>query len=475
MRPVLSVASECAPLVKTGGLADVVGALPEALAATGWELRTILPGYPQVLSELRGGQVVREEEDFFGGPARMLFGQAAGLEVYLVDAPHLFDRAGSIYLTPEGMDWADNPERFAALSWAAARIAEEGAGGWRPEILHAHDWQGALAPVYLKDRGSSVPTILTVHNVAFQGLAPAERAAALRLPESGYTAEGYEYWGQISALKGGLLAADRITTVSPTYARELMTPEFGMGLDGVIRSRRDVLSGILNGIDARVWNPATDPEISRYRTPRGKARARADLTALTGLPEGPGPLCVVVSRLTDQKGLDLLLAALPALTARGGRLALLGSGDADLESAWREAAEADPNVWVRIGYDEGLSHRMVAGADAILVPSRFEPCGLTQLFGLRYGTIPVVAMTGGLADTVIGTTPAAVRAGVATGVQFRPVTAEALAEALDQLCDLFADRELWNRMQRNAMRQPVGWDVSAAEYAALYESLASPS
>ncbi len=473
MRPVLSVASECAPLVKTGGLADVVGALPAALAATGWELRTILPAYPQVLAGLEDGAVVGEDADLFGGPARVLFGRAAGLGVYLLDAPHLFDRTGSIYLTPEGDDWADNPERFAALSFVAARIADEGADGWRPEILHAHDWQAALAPLYLQERGNRrVPTILTVHNIAFQGLVPAERAAALRLPPGGFTPDGYEYWGQISALKAGLVAADRITTVSPTYARQLMTPEFGMGLDGVIRARREVLSGILNGIDAAIWNPAADPEISRFRTPRGKVRARDALLELTGLPDGPGPLAVVVSRLTDQKGLDLLLEALPALTDRGGRLALLGTGDAELEEAWRAAAAENPHVWTRIGYDEGLSHRMIAGADAILVPSRFEPCGLTQLFGLRYGTIPVVAMTGGLADTVIGASPAALRAGVATGVQFHPITAEALAAALDQLCDLFADAELWNRMQRNAMRQPVGWDVSAAEYAVLYESLA---
>jgi starch synthase len=469
MTRVLSVASECAPLVKTGGLADVTGALPKALAAEGVEMRTLLPGYPAVLGAIGGGAEVMEDGDLFGGPAKVIAATAAGLDLLVIDAPHLFDRAGSIYLGPDGRDWPDNPERFAALSWIAARIGAEGAAGWVPQVIHAHDWQAGFVPEYLQAMGAGgrVGTILTIHNIAFQGLAEAAQLDRLRLPRARFTTEGFEFWGRISALKAGIVGADRLTTVSPTYAAELMTDAFGMGLDGVMRARRRVLSGILNGIDEAAWNPATDPAIAPYRGAKGKLRNRAALRAELGLPAADGPLCVVVSRLTEQKGLDLLLEALPALLSRGGQLALLGSGDRRLEEAFRNAAR-DPNVAVRIGYDEALSHRLIAGGDAILVPSRFEPCGLTQLYGLRYGTVPVVALTGGLADTVIHASPAALAVGVATGIQFHPVTADALTGALELLCDLFAAPATFATLRRNAMRQPVGWQASARAYAALY-------
>jgi starch synthase len=320
--------------------------------------------------------------------------------------------------------------------------------------------------------GSGTPSLLTIHNVAFQGLAPAARLSSLRLSRADFTQDGFEYWGQISALKAGIAYATRVTTVSPTYARELRTEEFGMGLQGMLRARETDLTGILNGIDMNVWDPATDPMIrARYRTPKGKARNKRALRREFGLPDTPGPLAVVVSRLTHQKGLDLLLEALPAFVDRGGQLALLGSGDAELERAFAAAAASHPLIAVRIGYDEGLSHRMYAGADAVLVPSRFEPCGLTQLYGLRYGAIPLVAYTGGLVDTVIDSTPMALRSGVATGIQFHPVTSDALAAALIRLVDLYNDAPAWSRLQTNAMRQPVGWDGSAADYAALYEAV----
>ncbi|MBM9596391.1 glycogen synthase GlgA [Roseitranquillus sediminis] len=473
MRAVLSVASECAPLVKTGGLADVVGALPAALARQGWDMRVMLPAYPQVRAAVEPGPTVMEEDDLFGGPGRVVRATAAGLQLYLVDAPHLFEREGSIYLGADRRDWPDNPERFAALSWLAARLAREGDGEWRPELAHGHDWQAGLMPLYL---ARHVPTIMTVHNIAFHGLAPADRRHWLRLPEAGFNADGYEYWGQVSALKAGLVHADRLTTVSPTYAEELQTPEFGMGLDGLIRHRAGALQGILNGIDTEAWNPAMDPAIAGYDAPEGKVAARRDLMIEMGLEEGTGPIACVVSRLTSQKGLDLLLEALPALLERDGRLVLLGSGDAELEDAWRRMEEAHPTrVAVRIGYDEALSHRIIAGSDAILIPSRFEPCGLTQLYGLRYGTVPVVALTGGLADTVIDANPMALRSGVATGLQFRPITALKLTNTLCRLCDLFDRPELFREIQNNAMRQPVGWDASAADYAALYaEVTAAP-
>ncbi|OAN69805.1 starch synthase [Jannaschia sp. EhC01] len=472
MTRVLSVASECAPLVKTGGLADVVGALPSAMAAFGDALRTLIPGYPGVLEKVGRGQVVAEFTDLFGGAARVEAVQAAGLELLILVAPHLFERAGGLYNDAMGQDWPDNPERFAALSFAAAKIAADGLGDWHPDVVHGHDWQAGLVPEYLAALGCAVPFILTVHNVAFHGNAPGDRVASLRLDPGRFHADHYEFWGQISALKAGLMGAAQITTVSQTYAEELMTPHFGMGMDGVLRHRRRDLHGIVNGIDTDVWNPATDPEITPYTTLKGKAANKKALRAEFGLGPAKGPLCVLVSRLTDQKGIDLLLHALPALLDRGGQVAVLGSGDPALEVALLERAADDPNLSVKIGYDEALSHRMMAGGDCILVPSRFEPCGLTQLYGLRYGTLPLVALTGGLADTVINASPAALAAKVATGIQFSPVTAEALANAFTRLCDLYAERRVWTAMVRNAMKAPVGWDTSAARYHALYEATA---
>jgi starch synthase len=470
---VLSVASECVPFVKTGGLADVVGALPRVMGGQGVDMRVLLPGYPQVMAAIGDGETVMEDDTLFGGPGRVIRARARDIELLALDAPHLFDREGRIYLGPDGRDWPDNPERFAALSWMAARIAKEGAADWHPDILHGHDWQAGLAPYYLAKSGGGVPTILTIHNIAFHGAAPAGKLAALRLDPSDFVSDGgFEFWGGINVLKAGLVWADCITTVSPTYARELTRPEFGAGLDGVIRTRVTHLSGILNGIDTDTWNPATDPAIAaRYRTPRGKAKNRAALRREFGLPKADGPLCAVVSRLTEQKGLDLLLEALPALLEHGGQLVMLGSGDAALENAWREAAERNDGVAVHLGYDEDLAHRLIAGADALLVPSRFEPCGLTQLYALRYGTVPLVAFTGGLADTVIPASPAALAAGASTGVQVHPLATDTLALGLMDLCALFHDRATWARMQANAMAQPVGWDASAAAYAQLYREV----
>lgn len=468
---VLSVASEVAPILKTGGLADVAGALPAALEPFGARMRTLMPGYPQVMRSLGEHEVVARFPDCFGGAAELLAAEVAGLDLLILSAPHLFDRGGGPYLSPAGSDWPDNPERFAALSWAAAQIANGAIEDWQPEIVHCHDWQAGLAPYYIARSSAAgrVPTVITIHNIAFQGLAPAWKMQALKIAPVDFTADGLEYWGQISALKAGLVFADQLTTVSPTYAAELMTAEFGMGLEGVMRARKDSFTGILNGIDEATWSPATDAAITTYTTGSGKAANKAALQQEFGMAEASGPLCVVVSRLSEQKGLDLLIEALPALLARGGQLALLGSGDKGLEAAFQRMA--GPNVGIRIGYDEGLSHRMMAGGDAILVPSRFEPCGLTQLYGLRYGTLPLVALTGGLADTVIPASPATMAREVATGIQFFPVTAASLAHALEQLCDLYAQPEHWTKMQQNAMSQPVGWDQSAARYAELYERL----
>ncbi|TRD21558.1 glycogen synthase GlgA [Palleronia caenipelagi] len=467
---VLSVASECAPLVKTGGLADVVGALPEALAASGVEMRVLLPGYPAVVAALGASKTVLTFADLMGGEARVEMGESGGVPLLVLVAPHLYDRSGSIYMDDHGRDWDDNPERFAALCLAAAEIAAGGTD-WQPDIVHAHDWQGGLAPYYIRKRGLDVGTIVTIHNIAFAGGFDAGRMVRLEIDPADYHADGIEFYGRGSALKAGLAYADRITTVSPRYASELMTPEFGMGFDGLIRARADALSGILNGIDMTVWNPAAEPAPFAYRMPRGKPKATAALREEFGLPQSSGPLAVVISRLSHQKGLDLLLEALPSYLEAGGQLALLGSGDPGLEQGWREAADRHEGVAVHIGYDEALSHRMMAGGEAVLVPSRFEPCGLTQLYGLRYGAIPVVARTGGLADTVIDANDAALKAQVATGVIHDANSPDALAAALVQLCDLHGRPAIWRQIMRNAMRHPVGWDASAAQYARLYADI----
>ena len=474
-RRVLSVASECVPLLKTGGLADVVGALPKALAVHGWDMRVLMPAYPGLAETMKRPKVVWTDTDLFGGPAQVLGGRVEGIDVLLLDAPHLYARDGGPYSDDSG-DYADNPERFAALCWAAAEIARAGmSDGWRPEVVHAHDWQGGLAPVYLRQAGvEEVRSVITVHNIAFQGRAGADKLDALRLRPDDFTSEGFEFWGDISALKAGLVMADAITTVSPTYANELMRGEFGMGLEGVLQARAGVLHGILNGVDTDVWSPDSDPAIHPYsaRTLSEKRKNRAALIKEFGLGPVPGPLAVVVSRLTTQKGLDLLPDRLAEFTWRGGGLVVLGSGGPEIEMALRHQADLNPRrIGIRTGYDEAMSHRIFAGGDAVLVPSRFEPCGLTQMYGLRYGTVPLVAATGGLADTVIDANPAAVSAGVATGIVFHTTDALGLEQALRRLIALYDDTKTWRQLQRNGMKAELDWTRSSAAYATLYEGL----
>jgi starch synthase len=473
----LMVASECAPFVKTGGLADVVGALPGALAPLGHDARVMLPAYPGLFPLLPQGTEVARFEDLPGGPGRLVQVEAQGLVLLLLDAPQLFDRPGQPYTDAAGRDWADNHLRFGALAQAAARICFEGLSGWKPDVLHAHDWQAALAPVYLKQAGRAVPkSVLTIHNIAFQGRYGPQVLGELGLRGDWFHPDGLEYYGDLSFLKAGLVYADAITTVSPTYAREILTPAFGMGLEGVLQARAGDLTGILNGIDTAAWDPASDAALAQGFDARSlgrKAANRAAVAARLGLAaEAEGPLFCVISRLTGQKGLDALLEAVPHLVHTGAQLALLGSGEAGLEQAWRRAAQSHPGrVGVEIGYDEDFSHLLQGGADAIVIPSRFEPCGLTQLYGLRYGTLPVVARTGGLADTVIDANAAALAVGAATGFVLDAVSPAGIAAGIDRVCAAYADRKLWQGMMRAAMRQPVGWEVSARAYGALYEAL----
>lgn len=483
---VLFVASECAPLVKTGGLADVVGALPKALTANGLDVRVLLPGYRDVMSWLaRQDQAPVEVAtfgDLFGQSGRVLVIRGAGLEILVLDVPGYFDREGPIYVGFDGNDWPDNPLRFGSLAWVAAAIAKTGlSDGWAPDVIHAHDWQTGLIPIYLEQQGAAhVPVVFTIHNISYQGRFPATARLALGLPEAGFDSEGYEFYGLINFMKAALVGADAVTTVSPTYARELESPAFGNGLEGVLAARAtrgDAMVGILNGIDLEVWDPSSDPEISTFDVKQLAARdaGKQALAEEFGLSLDPkAPLFGVVSRLTGQKGLDLLAAELPRLLEAGGGLVMLGSGEAALEATFKDAAARHPGrVGVRIGYDEGLAHRIYAGSDVIVVPSRFEPCGLTQMYAMRYGALPLVARTGGLADSVIDANDAALRAGVATGFQAEADSQAALGSALERVFALYRDRKIWRSMQRNAMRHPVGWDKAAGAYADLYEALLS--
>ncbi len=469
---VLAVASEVFPLVKTGGLADVMGALPPALAQQGLEIRTLLPGYPAVLAALGAAETVYAMPSLHGGAARVLAGVAAGLELFVLDAPHLYDRPGNPYMGPDRQDWPDNPTRFAALARVAADIGLGAIPGWVPGTVHCHDWQTGLAPAYLAFAGGARPrTVMTIHNLSFTGQVPMSLWRELGLPPETLGVEGVEFYGAIGFMKAGLYYADAITAVSPTYAAEIQTPEFGCGFDGLLRARAGVLHGILNGLDVAVWDPWTDAHLpARFRRGhlRNKPRCKAALQAGLHLGAAPdAPLYSIVSRLTGQKGMDLVLEALPDMLAAGAQLAVLGSGEPALEDGFRAAAQAHPGqIAAVIGYDEALAHQIMAGSDAVLVPSRFEPCGLTQMSAMRYGALPVVTRVGGLADTVVDANEAAIRAGVATGV-VADASAAGLRRGLARAAALWADRTAWNQAQKAGMAADFGWDASAARYAAV--------
>lgn len=477
----LQVAAEVFPLVKTGGLADVMGALPQALSAQGHEVRLLLPGLPAIADAVLHQRTVCSLGAIFGaGRVELRLGQLpySHLPVYVVDAPYLYRRRGSPYQDSRGVEWPDNVQRFGLLGWVAAHLAAgELDPAWTPEVMHAHDWHAAMACAYVAANPAiEASTVFTVHNLAYQGLFPAGDFHLLGLPARMMHATGLEFHHQLSFMKGGLKFADRVTTVSPTYAREIGTPEHGAGLHGVIQGRAATVSGILNGVDGEVWNPATDPALShRYSADdlAGKALCKRALQRRMGLADDDEPLLVaVVSRLSGQKGLDLLLEALPSLLDRGVQLALLGTGEPGLEAAFRQLAASRPSqVAVQIGYDEAWAHQMIGAADVVLVPSRFEPCGLTQLYGLRYGTLPIVRRVGGLADTVVDAHEATLADDTATGFAFDAATPAALDDAVRRAQALRSRSDAWRQVMRRAMAQEFSWSAAATQYTRLYETL----
>ena len=486
---VLHAAAEIFPLVKTGGLADVLGALPSALIKAGADVRLVLPGLPAILKGMERLKVVCELGAAFGaGRITLRLGRLAHNRVaaYVIDAPYLYQRPGNPYLGPDGHEWPDNLQRFGLLGWVAAHLAAgELDTHWTPDVLHVHDWHAAMACAYVASHPATrAATVYTIHNLAYQGLFAESDFHLLGLPSRLLVPGGLEFHGRLSFMKAGLKYAHRITTVSPTYAHEIATEHFGCGLDGVIRARGAHVSGILNGVDGAVWNPATDALIAAPYSASaldGKARCKAALQQELGLAvDATAPLFAVVSRLTSQKGLDLVLDALPILfegpAAGGAQLAVQGNGDPALEAAFAKAAAAHPGrVAVRPVYDERLAHRMMAGADVMLVPSRFEPCGLTQLYALRYGTVPVVRRVGGLADTVVDADTLALQADLATGFMFGPATAAALAHALTQAVSAWRQPALWRQLMLRGMAQKFSWESAASQYMALYrEAVQSP-
>jgi len=470
MLKVLFATPEASPYIQTGGLGEVSGSLPKALARLGCDVRLVMPAYAALKAALPG---LRHRRSLvvpgFDEPAALLaLPLESGLELWLLDCPPLFDRPGGPYADTAGRDWPDNAYRFAWYCHAVAALAVD--DGWRPDVLHSHDWPAALAPAVLSLYPARPRTVFTIHNLAFRGLCERANFEHLRLPAAWWHHERLEFFGQCSLLKGGLVFADRVTTVSPTYAREILTPEHGHGLDGLLRHREAELSGILNGIDAETWDPATDPVLAANYSAqdlRGRHANRRMLQRVMGLSEdGDSFLLGVVSRLTEQKGIDLILDALATMRP-DMQCVILGSGDPGLEQAATALAARQPGrIACRIGYDARLSHQLFAGVDAFLMPSRFEPCGLSQMYSQRYGAVPIVRRTGGLADSVRDLDDAQ-----PTGIVFDEPTLPALVAAIERAAAAFRDPPRWRRVQLNGMAVDHSWAHSAAEYRALYRSL----
>lgn len=474
----LMVASEGAPFAKTGGLADVVGSLPSALHAFGHDVRLVMPWYRAVRQVSGNLRVSRRKLTVPMGGRVYRVGYRAtesqGVPVYFIDHAEFYDRPG-LY-GEHGTDYPDNAERFGLLSRASFELARE--LGFAPDVIHAHDWQAGLVPVYLLHHLWRDPffagtrSLFSIHNLGYQGVFPLPVRSVLGLDEALITPDGLEYYGQLSLLKGGIRFADRINTVSPTYCREIQTPQFGLGLDGLLRSRSARLHGILNGLDSRLWSPASDQALSRNYTPQRPSAKQACKRALQqelGLQVSPGaPLVAMVTRLDSQKGIELVLESWDRLMSRDLQLVILGTGNPDFERCLADAASYYPGqACVLLRFDDLLSRRIYAGSDLFLMPSRYEPCGLGQLIALRYGSVPLVHATGGLADTIVDPQTSQERA---NGFVFREYRHGSLLEGLDRALAAYADPEGWQRLMRQGMSQDLSWSRAAGQYVDLYRS-----
>lgn len=484
---ILFATSEAHPLVKTGGLADVSGSLPGALARLGHEVQLILPAYQGVVEKYPVYEVLSHFS--VGGAGRMLEARVLAIwvpeleqKVWLVDIPELFDRPGNPYLGPDGQDWWDNGERFAVFARAVAEVAMNRAGlNWRADVVHANDWQTGLVPAFLREEVERPRTLFTIHNMAYAGYFPKSLFDSLWLPWQWWGEQGVEFYGQMSMLKAGIVYADAVTTVSPSYAREICTEEFAYGFAGIMRKTRDQgrLYGILNGIDEKFWNPASDPYLfENYSLGNGhvagKKRNKQALLQHLGSANAEQaahlPLLGFIGRLVTQKGIDLILQVLPRLLEqRRVNLVAVGSGAAHFEQALRQLAHDHPeHAFVHIGYSEALAHQVEASADIFLMPSRFEPCGLNQLYSLAYGTLPLVHHTGGLADTVVNASEENLAQKTATGFVLYDPSAHAMASTLEHALYLFSRPRTWQQIQRTAMEQSFTWEQSAQDYLAVY-------
>ena len=479
---VLFATSEVAPLIKTGGLADVSAALPTALRDMNIDVRMLLPGYPQVLQALVNLQVAADFPALPGFPPTRLLVDILpnGVPLWVIECPQLYQRGGGAYQDATGIDWPDNAHRFGLLSKIAAILScAETPLDWKPDVVHCNDWQTGLTPAYLHFAAGAAPCVMTVHNIAFQGIFPSQLTTNMGLPEESFQPDGVEFFGDLSFMKAGLYYADHITTVSPSYAREIQTAELGFGLQGLLVHKRKVLTGILNGIDTKEWDPAADPNLVQpydITNLQGKSANKRELQNRMGLHINDKiPLFGLVSRFTRQKGLDLLLEVAPQLIALPAQLVLLGSGDKEMERAALELAHQYPGqIAAFAGFDESLAHLIEAGADIFLMPSRFEPCGLNQLYSQRYGTPPVVHATGGLIDTVVDCNAASLLRGDASGFIFNSMDAPSLLAAARRAVATYDDKKTWRLLQQNCMNKDFSWRQSAAAYHDIYAQLMRP-
>jgi len=479
---ILFVASECTPLIKSGGLGDVVGALSKALARLGHEVQVVIPLYSAInrtaypLTPMDMRLIARVGPDLVEGRVWTVPLPKSAVPVVAIEQPELFDREG-LYGT-RGSDYSDNLRRFSFFSQAALEYIAQ--SGFHPDIIHVHDWQAALACAQLRHGAfrqepwaANARVVYTIHNLAYQGLFPREQWSFAGLPDYLFGIDGLEFYGQINCLKGGLITSDAVTTVSPTYAEEIQTPEEGCGLDGILRQRRDRLTGILNGIDMDEWNPRTDPYLAAHFSAgrlAAKAVCKQALQRRCDLPERADMLIGMVQRLAEQKGFDLVLKALDTLMQLPIQIAILGTGDPVYQRQLQERAKQFPQkLSVNLVFDNALAHQIEGGADAFLMPSRFEPCGLNQMYSMRYGTVPIVRKVGGLADTVTDMTPETLADRSATGFAFEPYTVPALIETVQRALAVFQDPSVWMDLIQNDMAQDFSWDRSAEAYVSVYE------